>query len=310
MSISQPALGTRSDDPTGFSAQSATFERLLARINEEDRAAERVMSSSVTGPRKQQITVAAAQAKSVELLNRIDFEEARNSLRHRIVSKPVKLLTMGGLVVIDFPVMLYLSGSVFNVDWSDPLGVPLLISGVVSLLGTAGAAWTLHHMGHNRRENKTHRRHLDWSTTSWGARAGMVGVGVLITLIAAGMFFRVYSDAAQSGQSSLAVLLAALASFVMLMSSAMVFGTAFRDGSPEQDDLAHYSAQVHQALQRKHEHEDEAHRLQAELDQLIARTRPSVPLIPLARSWTRPITVRGEVEKVNGDNSKVERPAQ
>jgi len=274
MTINFPQAAPAADEPgepTGSNDATAGIERLNALIAEEERAAGRIMEDPVRGPRKQQMTLAGAVVKEAELANRIELEEGRGSQRHRIVGRVTKIVSLIFLVVIDFPLMLWLASSLFNVDWSDPIGLPLAVSLVVSLLGTAGAAWMLHLLGRNRREDKNDRRQMEWSAMSLGAKASVLGVGLLIALIAAVMFERVYAEAVFSGLEGLALLMAVLIAFIMLLAAALVFGTAFRDGSPEQDDLAHYSALVQAGRQRRREHEDRAARLGHERDMLIRR---------------------------------------
>lgn len=65
------------------------------------------------------------------------------------------------------------------------------------------------------------------------------------------MFVRVYTEATLSGLDGLALMLAVLISFIMLLSAALVFFTACRDGSPERDDLEQYSRSVERAEQRR-----------------------------------------------------------
>jgi cell division protein FtsB len=162
---------------------------------------------------------------------------------------------------------------VFNVDWSHPAGLRLVISVVLSFLGTAGAAWVLFHMGHIRRESKNDRRELDWPRMSGPAKVSLIGVGALVVLISVVMFVRVFSEGVLSGLNGLALLLAVLVALIMLLSAALVFQTAFRDGSPEQEDLAHYSGVIQAARQRQHRLEDDIDRLRHEREMLEGRAR-------------------------------------
>lgn len=236
-------------------AAAGTRGRLGARIAELKLAADRVLRTPVIGPRGQFMTVHEAKHRAEVLTDRIDTDELRGSLRHYRVSRSAKVLTLLGLVVIDFPVMLWLAGSVFNVDWTNPLGLQLVISVVISVLATGGAATALYHLGHNQRENKDDRRRLAWRTLSRGSKLSMLAAVILVGLIAAVMFVRVYTEGELSGLTSLAFLLAVLVAFVMLISAALVFWTAFRDGSLEQDDLRIYSAIImrYESLSREYE---------------------------------------------------------
>ena len=302
LSHAEPAADPPSRRTSPTDLWTPGVERLNAMIEEEVRAAIRVMDARVKGPRGQEMSLTDAAARAAELGNRIDLDEARGSLRHRTVGRSTKALTVLFLAVIDFPIMLWLSSSVFNVDWADPLGLPLAISVVISMLGTAGAAWTLHHLGYNRRETKNDKRQLDWSGMTAGPKTSMAAVALLIALIAVVMFVRVYTEGALSGLNELALLLAVLVAFIMLLSAALVFGTSFRDGSPEQDDLAHYSGLTQDGLQRKSEHEDRAARLRHERDMLVARTlHPTTDAVVPS-----PRTVVAETETVTGTAGRID----
>src|SRR4051794_32811451 len=160
--------------PTSLSADERREHQLRVAIEDVRRQIAHVPDELVIGARGEKITREEAGRKAAVAQALIDRDEVRGSLRHRIVTRPTKVLTLVFLVLIDLPVMLWLVSSVFNVDWSDPVGLPLVISVVVSLLGTAGAAWVLHHMGHNRREYKNDRRGQEL------ARASLARPGRLI----------------------------------------------------------------------------------------------------------------------------------
>lgn len=95
----------------------------------------------------------------------------------------------------------------------------------------------------------------------------IVAVALIMTLTAAVSWFRVYSEGINSGAAELALLLALLVSVVMLIAAGLLFWTALRDGSPEQDDLVTYSkiAQRHRSIQRQYEDEAMALLNQCEL---------------------------------------------
>ncbi|MGQ0840443.1 hypothetical protein [Actinokineospora sp.] len=267
-----PAHG---DDP--YSGPGAgSLKRIRARIHELQYVAGRVLDTPVIGPRGQHFTVREAMERAVVVTSSIDMAEIRGSLRHRVVSAKLKLLSLVSLVVVDFPLMLWLTSSVFNVDWTAPLDAPiyLVISIVVSILGTGSAAAVLYHLGRNQRENKTDQRRLVLKDLSPGSKASLLAVAFLVTLIAVVMFERVYTEGLLSGLNNLAALLAILVSFVMLVTALLVFFTAFRDGSPEQDDSAFLSALVQQHLQLQRAYEDEAHRLRQQYA-LLLPTEPT-----------------------------------
>lgn len=229
--------------------------RMRAHVRELLYKASREMSTVVIGARGEELTAADAEQRAHTLDTRIQMDEVRGSRRHRRVGRGAKISSLVFLGLVDFPIMLWLASSVFNVNWRDPLGLPLLISIVISVLGTIGAAAALYHLGHNLRDSKNHRNGLDWSAISTGSRLSLVGVVLLVTMIAVATFYRVYTEGINSGAGALALLLALLVAFVMLISAGLVFWTALRDGSPEQDDLAHYSkiAQRHRQIERQYE---------------------------------------------------------
>lgn len=230
----------------------------------------RVMDTPVIGPRGQQLTVADAQQRAKQLGDMIDTEEAQGSQRHRRVSRLAKALAVSVVVIVDLPIMLWLASSVFNVDWGDPLGLPLVISIAVSVLTTGGAAAALYHLGYDQRQNKDYRRQLDKAALTLGSKISLVGVAVLILLISIVAFYRVWTEGVFSGLDRLALMLALLVAVVMLISAWLVFWVAFRDGSPEQDDLAHYTGLVQHHLNIKRSYEEDAEQLGHQIE-LISR---------------------------------------
>ncbi|MGH4023100.1 MAG: hypothetical protein ACRDRV_00775 [Pseudonocardiaceae bacterium] len=248
-----------------------SIEGLLTQIRGLHYRAERVMDAPATGPRGQQLTVAEAQRRAQVLGDAIDTEEAHGSQRHRGVSRGVKALVLGIVGVVDFPIMLWLVSSVFNVNWAAPLGLPLAISLVVSLLTTGGAAAALYHLGHDLRQHKNHRRQLERRQLTAGSTISLAAVTVLVALIAVVMFVRVWSEGVLSGLANLALVLALLVSVVMLISAWLVFWIAFRDGSPERDDLVYYTRLVQRQLRIRRGYEDSAHQLEDQVE-LINRS--------------------------------------
>ncbi|MGW4000281.1 hypothetical protein [Amycolatopsis sp. NPDC004772] len=250
---------------------SAAGDRLLARIRELRYLADRVLDDLVVGPHGQNLTVAQAQAKAELYDELIELEQAQGSLRHRRVNRLTRVLTLLTVTVVDLPIMLWLASSVFNVDWTAPVGLPLLISVVISVLATGGAATALHHLGHNQRQHKNHRRQLEWSKLSTGAKLSLLTVGLLVGLMGVVMFVRVSTEGLLSGMNGLALLMAVLVALVMVVSATLVFWTAFRDGSLEQDDLRHYSECVRPHLTAQREYEDQAYELGCQYDLLRRR---------------------------------------
>ncbi|MGH3798171.1 MAG: hypothetical protein ACRDSP_25245 [Pseudonocardiaceae bacterium] len=252
-------------------------DRLMAKINKLHYRAHRVMDTPVTGPRGQQLTVAEAKYRAKVLGDAIDAEEADGSQRHRGVSRTTKALALGVVAIVDFPIMLWLVSSVFNVDWDNPFGINLAVSAVVSVLATGGAAAALYHLGHDQRQNKNHRRQLDRNQLTLGSKISIAAVTLLVGLIAAVMFVRVWTEGKLSGVAGLAGILALLVSAVMLISAWLVFWIAFRDGSPEQDDLAQYTRLVQRHLRIKRGYEDSAQVLQDQVELISVSAARSYP---------------------------------
>jgi hypothetical protein len=223
------------------------------------------MDRHVDGARGGLLTVAQAVDSTEELRTMVDHEDASGSLRHRLVNRFTKWAVWLVVVLVDFPIMLWACSSVFNVDWADPWGVRLLFSFAASVLATLAAATALYHLGHELREHKTDGRGLLWRALPVRPKVVLATVVILVVLVALLMFARVYTEGVLSGLQGLALLLALLVAFVMLISASLVFWTAFRDGSPETDDLAYYTKLVRRHLNDKRllesrasEHEREA----------------------------------------------------
>jgi hypothetical protein len=260
---------TQPEVPDGVSRAKDT---LLARIRELRYLSARVLDEPVVGPHGQNLTVAEAQARAELLDQLIELEQVRGSLRHRRVNRLTRALSRLTVAVIDLPIMLWLASSVFNVDWGDPLGLPLAISVVISVLATGGAATALHYLGHNQRQHKNQRRQLVWKQLSTGARLSLAAAGLLVGLLGTVMFVRVHTEGVLGGLGNLAVLLAVLVPLTVIVSATLVFWTAFRDGSLDQDDLRHYSSCVRPHLDKKREYEDQAYELRCRYDLLVRQS--------------------------------------
>jgi hypothetical protein len=270
VATTDPSSFQRDADP---GAQHALAGYLEEEIRKCRAAIERIPHEPVRGPRGQYLTRREARERYEFVKTKVDAAEAGGSLEHHTVDRSVKVLLLLVVALFDLPVMLWLVSSVFNVDWSAPVGVPLVISIVISVLATAGAAAILYHMGHIYRQNKNDRRELDWSGMSRLGKVVLVAVASLVALVALGMFARVFTEGELSGFSGLGLLVAVLVALVMLLSAGLIFFTAFRDGSLDQQDLAHYSALVHRGEQRRHDLEMQIDRHQGHLA-LLQQRRP------------------------------------
>jgi hypothetical protein len=147
--------------------------------------------------------------------------------------------------------------------------IALALSFVVAVLTTGGATVALYHIGEDQRQNKNHRRHLDMAELTVGSKVSLLGVTVLVLSMAGVAFYRVWVEGQISGLEELALLLAGLVALVMLISAGMVFWSAFRDGSPERDDMVYYSTLVQRYLRIKASHESKAEDLEREREILV-----------------------------------------
>jgi hypothetical protein len=266
---------TTTDPPGPIPGATPGSRQLLEQIHLKEAEIRRIPDEPVRGPRGQYMTRREARERHDFVKAKVDAAEAGGSLKHRTVTRSTKALTLVFLAVIDFPVMLWLVSSVFNVDWAHPAGLRLVISVVLSVLATAGAAWVLYHIGHIRRDDKNDRRELEWRKMSVPARVSLVAVALLVILVSVVMFVRVFTEGVLSGLSGLALLLSVLVALIMLLSAGLVFFTAFRDGSPEQEDVAYYSALVRDGEQRQRRLADDIGRLRMHRNMLEKRDAES-----------------------------------
>ena len=235
------------------------IHEMEAKINELRHCAACVMDIPVTGPRGEHLTVADAQDRGQKLVKAINTEQAAGSQRHRRVPTFAKTLILLVVVAMDFPIMEWLCGSLLNVDWSNLLDVPLAVSIAISTLAIGGAGAALHQLGRAQRHYKDHQRHIDMTTRS---KISLVAVGALLALIPLVMYYRLHPERSGGGLNSLQNPPALVLTAVMLISEWLVFWTAFRDGSPELDDLWHYTRLVQPYLKLKRSYEDRVNDLE------------------------------------------------
>ncbi|MGW0946046.1 hypothetical protein ACWD4O_26390 [Streptomyces sp. NPDC002623] len=215
------------------------------------------------------MTVAEAQRCSDAIAKQIGQEEGNGSRRHRLVARWVKVLVWIFTAVIDFPIMLWFTVSVFNVDLANPSGFTFALALVVALLPTYGSTFALYEIGHNLRDHKTHDRDLRWTEIPTAARIGLTAIALLLIFIFVSLSIRIFVEGTYSGDYRLTPLLAVLVSLVMLITNALVFWTAFCDGSLEQDDLRYYTRLVLKHLRKKREHELKALRLRSQIERVL-----------------------------------------
>lgn len=239
--------------------------------------AERILEQPLRGVRGGILTLDQAAAADEEIRLMIEHEEAAGTMRHRTVPRLTKWIVWIVVVVIDFPIMTWVSSSIFNVDWNAPSSVRLLFAVATAVLATLAAATVLHHLGHELREQKTDNRGLAWSQLRARSRAILITVAVLVLLVALLMFVRVRIEGVLSGLEAVATLLAALVAMVMFISATLVFWTAFRDGSPEGDDLAYYTDLVERFITEKQALESRAAWHQRQSALIRRRAGRSIP---------------------------------
>ncbi|MFC4503234.1 MULTISPECIES: hypothetical protein [Streptomyces] len=260
---------TASDTPSPLSSHAAAhLDRLESEAAQHQRLADGVFAVEVPGARGGVMTVAEAQRCSEEIAKQIEREEGNGSRRHRLVARWVKVLVWIFTAVIDFPIMLWFTVSVFNVDLANPSGFTFALALVVALLPTYGSTFALYEIGHNLRDHKTHDRDLRWTEIPTAARVGLIGIGLLLIFIFVSLSIRIFVEGTYSGDYRLTPLLAVLVSLVMLITNALVFWTAFCDGSLEQDDLRYYTKLVLKHLRGKREHELKAFHLRSQIERV------------------------------------------
>jgi uncharacterized membrane protein len=150
----------------------------------------------------------------------------------------------------------------------------ILISAVVALLATVCAAVALRHIGRDLRQFKDRHRRLQWRRLDSAGVIGLVVVGAIVGLVASGAYYRVYVEGVYSGEPQLAVLLAALVATVLAVSAWLVFLTAFKNGSPEHDDMLAFYRELRPHLRRQRRHL----RRVAECDRQLEALRAAGPL--------------------------------
>lgn len=97
--------------------QADKIDDIRAQIDRLRHRSEAVMETGVSGTRGQLLTVREAKERADKLGGAIEQEEAEGSQRHHGVAVSTKLLILFVVVLVDFPLALWIASSVFNVDW-------------------------------------------------------------------------------------------------------------------------------------------------------------------------------------------------
>lgn len=189
-------------------------------------------------------------AHQAELLSTtIANEEASGSIRHRQIGKLTRIAAVAALAAIDFPLMLWLTSSVFNVDWTRGLGQAAGLSIIFAGLATAGVAGMLLTLGLDQRRNKDQLgnwRLPSVSAGTWLILASVAAVVILVGLVATSI---AWSVLALDGIAKLVA--AALPGILSVTSALFVFWSAFRDGSATRDELSRYHRQLRRTIRQQ-----------------------------------------------------------
>lgn len=225
-------------------------QRRRIEIAELRQHADRVLEEPVIGPRGQLMTVAEAEHRRGHLTELIGAEEKAGSRRHRRTSGWQRLF-MAAVVLVDVPILLVVPAAVLRSDPAPAPDLTIVISVVTAVVMTAAAGFALFQLGREQRVYKATSGRLNWHRLPFRAKVNCWGVGMLGALVAASVLaggqvlFRTWVGA---GPAWLAAAAFALA---VPISAGLVVRTAFRDGSPEVDDLLCYTRLVEPYLQQR-----------------------------------------------------------
>ncbi|MFF0493948.1 hypothetical protein ACFYTQ_33425 [Nocardia sp. NPDC004068] len=239
-------LGQLVDQAASMEAETATLRQELDRVDE----------TPVHGMHAEVLTATEAEQRMDTVSAVVTEERDDGSLKHRRV--PGWLRRLAPLaIVLDFPVLLYFIGEVFNVDWAGVSGgnrsaigqsiVPLITSVVFALLGTAAVAIGLHFFGRDLKGYKGHDGHIELPDGK--ARVIPLTFLVLSMTIAVGagvvMAYRIISDSLSAGGNvSGAAILGLFFSLIVIVLNVVVFSVHYRDGSLLTDEIDHLAGQL------------------------------------------------------------------
>ncbi|MGV9680685.1 hypothetical protein ACWDSJ_35905 [Nocardia sp. NPDC003482] len=237
------------------------------------REAARLDDQLVTGVRGELVKARDAMERVKFLTATVTDAANAGQLKHRRVSPRLRRL-IPYATVLDFPVLLWFVGSVFNVDWSNLTGaqgfIPLLTSIVFAFLATAVVALGLGFMGDELKGYKDDEGHIRLPRgrarvlpLTYVAFSIAVAVGAGVT-----MAYRIVADASQSGGSWMAAsILCLFFAVIVMLLNLVVWSVHFRDGSTTTDELDHLAAQLVPIERRRvglqREHDDLTGRLEA-----------------------------------------------
>lgn len=225
----------------------AAADGLAARRADLLAAAERRDHDHVVGPQGQLLTMGEATARQQELQAAITADVDRGSLLHRRVDPRLRRWALR-VAFIDFPVLFYFLGSVFNVDFSDLMSTPfeLVLTGVFALFGTAGVALALRMFGKSLRAYKDDHGHL--RLPKGGRVIPIIQLCLFGALLAGAgwiMAYRIVSDSAASGlPPTLAWTLGAFFAVITVAVNLVVFSVEYHDGSTLSEQADHLTAQL------------------------------------------------------------------
>jgi hypothetical protein len=151
------------------------------------RAAEAVLQAPVVDPLLGTTTVAASDIRVDDLQARMDREQATGHTWHERVHQALRFLLVVVLLADGAVLLQFLSG-VFNVDWNDPYGVPLLLATVFAAGDTLITFGALTLAGVRLRQRRDTDGAVAWRDLD-GTTYLMLGAAVAAAIGVAGLMY-------------------------------------------------------------------------------------------------------------------------
>lgn len=235
-----------------LAVRTATIRAAITRLEAEK---VRLDTALVTGAHGELQSVSAAKQRMSVVAATVTKETDAGSLQHRRVPRRLRRMAVGSTLV-DFTVLLYFVGEVFNVPWagltdgSQSIGgviVPLMTSVVFAFLGSAVVAISLLFFG---RELITIRDRSGNIRMPKGQAAVMpwlfLGLSALVACsTGATMAYRIISDALAAGNGGAgAAILGSFFSVIVVALNVVTFSAHLRDGSVQTEEIDHHAGQL------------------------------------------------------------------
>lgn len=168
---------------------SARMHRVTAALVQAQSANEELRHARTMQTLDVRTRAAGLRSRLETLESQIAKDEHAGSLRHRRTSRTTWLATVALLTIVDFPVMLWVSSSIFNVDWSTSYWLSLPLEIGFATLVTGSVVGVLLAIGRDQRRNKDAQGNWELSRVSagtWLVLGSAVAVVVLIGFVASG----------------------------------------------------------------------------------------------------------------------------